>query len=384
MTKYRSIYRTILLSALVTCTGIRDAAAAATPAYIVTDLGTLGRTTSYGNGINASGQVTGFVGTPEDNNIRGFLWNPTTPNGPSGTMIDLGTLGGAYSIGYGINASGQVTGDSDGYAFLYDGTMHDLGTLGGTSSYGIGINDSGQVTGVSSTIGDAVDHAFLYDGAMNDLGTLGGTDSYGNAINNRGQLTGYSQTTGDAADHAFLYDVTMNDLGTLGGTDSYGHAINETGQVTGQSYTIGDAAYHAFLYDGTMHDLGTLGGTDSYGIGINNNGEVTGYSQTTADATYHAFLYASGSGMVDLNTLIDPFSGWELLFGRGINDAGQITGQGVIGGERHAFLLTPVPEPSGFALLALALPLIVWRNSRQLGTGGTCGVHGPMNVLLKL
>jgi hypothetical protein len=42
MTKYRSVYHTILLSALVTCTGIANEAAATPPAYHVTDLGTLG------------------------------------------------------------------------------------------------------------------------------------------------------------------------------------------------------------------------------------------------------------------------------------------------------------------------------------------------------
>lgn len=50
--------------------------------------------------------------------------------------------------------------------------------------------------------------------------------------------------------------------------------------------------------------------------------------------------------MVDLNTLIDPLSGWDLHLGMGINDAGQITGTGVLGGVDHAFLLTPVPERS--------------------------------------
>src|SRR5947207_13764045 len=58
----------------------------------------------------------------------------------------LGTLGGSYSIGYGVNATGQVTGYSAtsgglGHAFLYSGSsMQDLGTLGGTSSQGNGIN----------------------------------------------------------------------------------------------------------------------------------------------------------------------------------------------------------------------------------------------------
>ena len=76
--------------------------------------------------------------------------------------------------------------------------MLDLGTLGGTDSDGYGINDSGQVTGYSHTTGDAAYHAFLYDGTMHDLGTLGGTYSYGFGINDSGQVTGESDTTGDA------------------------------------------------------------------------------------------------------------------------------------------------------------------------------------------
>ena len=64
MTKYRTIDRIIVLSALVTCTGIRDAAAATPPAYHVTDLGTLGEL--VGRGINDSGQVTGSSNTTGD------------------------------------------------------------------------------------------------------------------------------------------------------------------------------------------------------------------------------------------------------------------------------------------------------------------------------
>ena len=70
------------------------------------------------------------------------------------TITDLGTLGGSSSGAGGINNSGQVvgwsdiTGNSAGRAFLYDGTaMQDLGTLGGTTSEALGINDSGQFVG---------------------------------------------------------------------------------------------------------------------------------------------------------------------------------------------------------------------------------------------
>ena len=69
--------------------------------------------------------------------------------------------------------------------------------------------------------------------------------------------------------------------------------------------------------------------------------------------------------MVDLNTLIDPLSGWELLDASDINDAGQITGQGLIGGQYHAYLLTPVPIPGDFNHDGTvdAADYVVWRKT---------------------
>lgn len=319
-------------------------AAYAAVKYEVIDLGTLGGSSSRGVGINESGWVTGRSDTVDDEFTHAFLYD--------GSMQDLGTLGGTFSRGEDINDVGNVTGWSDvdedaSHAFLYDGVMHDLGTLGGTTSEGHGINDAGFVTGWAEIPGDNAHHAFLYDGIMHDLGTLGGTYSSGAAINSAGVVTGTSDVTGDASYHAFRYDGTMHDLGTLGGDFSEGSSINNAGLVAGASETA-EGLNHAFLYDGTMHDLGTLGGSGSIGFGINNLGHVTGLADTTDDFYQHAFLYTSAAGMVNLNSLIDPQSGWELLVGNAINDAGQIAGVGRINGERHAILLNPVGSPGDF------------------------------------
>ena len=68
-----------------------------------------------------------------------------------------------------------------------------------------------------------------------------------------------------------------------------------------------------------MTDLGTLGGNQSFGRGINDAGQVTGYSITSTGET-HAFLYSNGQ-MMDLGTLGGAGSG-----GYAINNAGQVTG----------------------------------------------------------
>ena len=212
-------------------------ATATPPAYIITDLGTLGGTLSVAYGINDSGQVTGNSNIIGDAATHAFLWKPTVPNGTSGAMIDLGTLG-------------------------------------GTDSYGQGINDSGQVAGFSLTTGAAADNAFLWtptmpngtSGTMNGLGTLGRTHSNGFGINSSGHVAGQSQSTGDvvfAPYHAFLYDGTLNDWNARRKTN-YGYGINDSWSVDrlfhGDSETPPD---QHLPYDGRSHDLGTLGGTYS-------------------------------------------------------------------------------------------------------------------------
>jgi len=73
------------------------------------------------------------------------------------TVTDLGTLGGSSSQAYGINDTGQVVGKADttngfSHAFLWvQGTMNDLGTVDGYSySSAYKINNVGQVIGSAS------------------------------------------------------------------------------------------------------------------------------------------------------------------------------------------------------------------------------------------
>jgi len=117
-----------------------------------------------------------------------------------------------------------------------------------------------------------------------------------------------------------------------------------------------------------MHDLGSLGGPDSAARDINVHGQVVGATGVGAFLWTPTTPGGTSGEMVGLNSLIDPLSGWELFTAAAINDAGQITGDGRIGGEYHAFLLTPVPEPSTLALLAVCLLHILRRNSRHLIT----------------
>jgi hypothetical protein len=58
----------------------------------------------------------------------------------------------------------------------------------------------------------------------------------------------------------------------------------------------------------------------------------------------HGFIWSQAAGVHDLNHLIGANSGWTIQTANAINDHGQITGDGMINGELHGFLLTPVGE----------------------------------------
>ncbi len=327
--------------------------------YTITDLGTLGGTSSVGCGLNSRGEVVGrsSIATGQS---HAFRWT-------DGEMTDLGTLPGLpFSEARNINNRGQVVGDSTVqfhtppfHAVLWekDGEIVPLGTLpGGFASFAIGINQRGQVVGGSRTVSRQL-HAFLWEeGVMTDLGTLPGeTFSVARAINNRGHVVGNSAPLelgffGDCPTtpipvqpgHAALWDSGVTDLGTLGGIFSIAKGINDHGRIVGSS-TLASGEEHAFLLrDGTMSDLGTLGGTYSLANQINNRGQVVGLSRI-ASGELHAFLWEDGV-MTDLNNPIPAGSGWILVEATAINKAGQIAGVGSISGQTHAFLLTPDDE----------------------------------------
>jgi probable HAF family extracellular repeat protein len=271
--------------------------------------------------------------------------SPTTPSAsPTAASttaaeyraVDLGTLGGAGSIAFGINKSGQIVGQSltaqtQNHAFLWSaGVMTDLGTLGGRSSRAFGIDGAGRIVGGATTAGqNGSTHAFLWtNGVMQDLGTLGGIFSEATAINAGGQVVGASSIgVNPQADpiHAFLWKSgTMTDLGTLGGDYSYARGINPLGDVVGESKTA-TGRLHAFLWsNGTMTDLGPTAGQ---AYGINRSGRVVGSTGSTPRAT----VWVNGE-----KRLWGPAG--TVSAGFGVNAAGLVVGVIQASGANQAVL----------------------------------------------
>jgi probable HAF family extracellular repeat protein len=327
------------------CTVLLLGSLATAQQYSVTDLGTFpGGSVSQGQSVNVVGQVTGYARFANFN-AHGFVWTQKTG------LVDLGSIPPKtnFSVAQGINSFGDIVGYSDYNRFQAEhavlwrqGTFHDLGTLpGGNYSQANGINDAGQIVGFSNSANNST-HAVVWgkNGGVQDLGALSGGYSTGIAINIQGEVAGISITQ-DGKSHGFLWNKStgLRALPFLNASDysAAANGINNLGQVVGGSGGI--AVLWQNNKNHTVQSLGVLSGTNwSSAFAINDLGQVVGWSG------FAAFIWTQQSGMVDLNTLIPPNSGWQLSLPLSINSLGQITGQGNVNGTQHGFLLTPVAK----------------------------------------
>jgi len=292
----------------------------------MTELGAFGSIESIGYGINDSGQVSGYL---HYNGALTYaaLWTGTDTTGtPLPQTRSVGTSGTLQSIGRGVNAAGQVAGFLLLAGFVdYNGTHNfyhagrfttglyaeDLGAPGDYNAFGFGINDSGQIAGYSSN------HAVRWTGTTAEyLGTFGSSNNFAYGINSSGDVAGSAQTANGSAQHAVRWTgTTPEDLGTLGGTNSFGYGINDSGDVVGMSQITDNATRHAFLYTGgTMYDLFNMLPLDSgvTNLDISTAGSINNSGQIAATGTINGQQRAL---RLDPITVPEPTSIMLLLSG---------------------------------------------------------------------
>lgn len=339
--------------------------------YTSFNISTLGGPGTYATAINEHGQITGN----SDLANRSYHAFITGPNGRG--MTDLGTFPeGNLSVGYDINASGQVAGYSEGefgspYAFIADANGM-RGVAQWSFSYANGINNAGQVVGNTTNISSTGSDAFFTGPNGENPIPPGGLHADGDVatdINSSGQVVGHAKLSSGLYPHAYITSASggfASDLGTLGGDTSSATAVNDSGQVVGYSEirTGLESPTHAFItdIDSNMTDLGTLGGQSSQAYDINSLGEVVGSAETGIANRRHAFVTGPDGGITDLNSLVTLKDGIFLSDATGINDSGQIIANASDG---QAYLLSPVPEPETYAMLLAGLGLMGFMGRRK-------------------
>jgi len=368
--------------------------------------------------VNANGDTVGLSEIDEVDplfgvkELHGVLWT-------AGKMIDLGGLGGNFTIPTAINNRAQVVGgatntilDPFGFgtqtrAFLWErGTMQDLGTLGGPDSFAEFVNNRGQVEGASFTnatvnaaTGLPTVHPFLWtNGKMVDLGSLGGTlAGYGGnnqqgALNNHGQVVGLSNLAGDQIADPFFWDgATLIDLFTTtqGANPVTANALNDSAEIVGTAIFSDRPIADAYVWrKGVATDLGTVGDDCfSEAFAINSRRQVVGQSFSCVSNTLRSFLWENGS-IVDLSAISSP-NILELIDTTAINDRGEIGGVGVPPGCPnlsdalcgHAFILIPVCADGNAGCADAPLdPAIAAQSGRSQGTAAHAMTRQQLNA----
>jgi probable HAF family extracellular repeat protein len=316
--------------------------------------------------INNKGQVAGTL-TLTNNSNNAFLFNDSNSNGqvdPGDIQVLSPIAGGSYSYATDVNDERIVVGYSGiagnpkirhGFIQLGDNNPSDLGTLGGKNSVATAINKTNTVVGYSNT-SNGQTHAFEFvdfngNGIKDTTETLvdlsqvsnpiQGSYSQATGINTLGHIVG-SSNANSQTQQAFFWDklTGTKSIGTLaGGNTSQATDINDLDQVVGYS-TDSHGATHGFTWqkDKGILDLGTLGGDSSQALAINNKGDIVGTSLTQNNASSAAVVWKGGQ-ITDLNSLVNSKLGWVLTQANSINDAGQISGVGILNGQQHSFIL---------------------------------------------
>jgi uncharacterized repeat protein (TIGR01451 family) len=264
----------------------------------------------WANGCNDAAQVVGGADDPSQDGLQAFLWDA------SGFRWLVGPKGEINSEATGINAAGEIS--IHYYTPLPNGTFRRV---------------SARIEGNTWVPLPSLGGGYYFDRAQ-------GINDYGDVVMDSEGIIGgqYGWHATIATDQGALID-----LGTLGSPGV--QAINNAQQVTGNTVGGGFLAQSGQV----LTLLPPMGGFPvSMAADIDDDGTVVGSSidsrptVTVAVAT----LWAPGQPPINLNTLIDPTSGWELTSASAIRQ-GSVVGLGRLHGQRRAYLLTPIPaEPS--------------------------------------
>jgi uncharacterized membrane protein len=357
---------TLVLGLLITVTN----ASGQQVRYRVIDLGE----DSTANDLTDSGQIAGsknFGGT-----FRHAAFWPNRHSLP----IDLGTLpGDVGSKGFSINPRGQIVGQGFPpdfsvvrplfWANSQSGPIELPGLAAGFNR-AADINPAGQIVGQFVPLDDSGVWPVFWSNSNTPaiyLPLVSNQFPNGVAvsINGRGSILGDACTADFAECHAAFWanststpvalaspggDFIYTDIGLT--TDFvFAHALNNAGRMVGFAYNADGSQNRAVYWASSSSPAVILSTTGDFpngdGQGINDERQIVGTAYNSDFSASHAFFWPSPTSQgIDLNTVIPPGSGLELILARSINNRGEISGGAYLNGEPpgHAVVLVPIPR----------------------------------------
>jgi uncharacterized membrane protein len=321
----------------------------AQPQYTVTDLGAM---TPFA--LTDTGMACGYGIDAQGN-----------PHPAVSLNGQVSLLQAVHGFAYGCNRAGQVVGmaslPGNGFAqaFLWDATgLHWLvGPNGETNSAAHGINDLGEIavhyyTPLPNGAVRRVS-ARVLGAAWTPLPSLSGGFDRALDINAQGDILMTSEAA-DASWHVTIATAQNALIDLVNTGNPSGEAINNAREVVGTTTQAG-AGTRAFVV-GPSQPLSFLPVLSGFEIGrghaIDGDGTVVGDHRTVAQVqrSLIAVKWKPDGTAVDLQTLIDPASGWTLQSSLAIRD-GVIVGSGFRQGQAPGgFMLTPVDTPPSLAI----------------------------------
>jgi len=321
-------------------------------------------TASSGTAINADGSVVaGWATTIGDDfrSDRPILW--TNSGGEPGVAQLLPGVPTTWTNFSRFNANGLSADGTVAVGTAFGSTPFRWTSTGGFQDLRTSFRTAGGVSADGITIaGETTMAEAMKWTASGGVVTLGapGVVSFGAAANADGSVV-----VGHSQDVAALWgaDNSLTSLGTLGGASSQAKSVSADGSIVVGGSLNASEAFRPFRWtldagmealavpDGTAFgDAIFITGSGAYILGISFDGvAVQGLIWTESEGMMSLVSYMSEGG-VDLD-------GWSNLVATGITDDGRyITGSGTYEGLSQGFVayVEPIPEPSTYALLALA------------------------------
>lgn len=310
----------------------------------------------------------GYVGETD----LGHLWNPGVVE--AGQPVVAATTSPRDISNLGLVVGNSTVAENQDHAFLWQsGTMIDLGTLGGEESQANAVNELGAVVGTAQIVsGDS--HAFLYHsllGMMVDLNvlvpeaaSLGIYLESANDINENGEIVGVARRIGTGREVGFI----MSPGAFLEGASSTA-SIDPEGFLTGGFSVAGLGPM--------TESLGTVVSLDSF--------VLLGSSATLSVPYEESMLAEMGLNENDLRIYWYDESGEEWILAGGLSNntpggefvLGAPTGNlGDFGVDTEANLVWvnidhasdygvfALPEPASIAILSVGAIALIGRRKR--------------------